>query len=78
LEETVLGCDYSLDEEQIVLILCVDVSNSPAIAQNVDGLPESFYTQLTRDDRQSLMGGPGEIRLLAGLRECAKQKQKDQ
>jgi hypothetical protein len=38
LEEAILGSDYALGEEQIVLVLRVNVGNSPAIAQNVDGV----------------------------------------
>src|ERR1017187_3065322 len=36
LEEAILGSDYSLGKEQIVLVLRVNVGNSPAITQNVD------------------------------------------
>jgi len=64
LKEAVLGRDYALGEEQVVLVLCVNMGNSPAIAQNVDGSLESLYPQLTGDDGESLMGG-GEISFLA-------------
>jgi hypothetical protein len=37
LEEAILGSDYSLAKEQVVLVLRVNVGNAPAITQNVDG-----------------------------------------
>ena len=36
LEEAILGSDYSLGKEQIVLVLRVNVGNSRAITENVD------------------------------------------
>ena len=69
MEETILGRDYALGKEQIVLILRVNVGNSPAITENVDGSLESRHPQLAGDDSESLMCGTFEIRLLVGLGE---------
>jgi hypothetical protein len=57
LEEAILGSDYALGKEQVVLVLRVNMGNSPAIAQNVDGALESWHPQLTGDDGESLMSG---------------------
>ncbi len=73
MKEAILGGDYALGEEQVVLVLRINVGNSPAITQNVDGSLESLYPQLTGDDGESLMGG-GEISFLAGLGKNAKRK----
>jgi hypothetical protein len=57
LEEAILGGDNALGKEQVVLVLRVNVGNSPAIAENVDGSLQSRHPQLTGDDGESLMGG---------------------
>ncbi len=74
MKEAVLGRDYALGEEQVVLVLRINVGNSPAITENVDGPLESWQAQLTGHDGQRLMGGGGEISCLAGLGKNAKRK----
>jgi hypothetical protein len=77
LEEAILGSDYALGEEEIVLVLGVNVGNSRAIAENVDGAIESLHVKATGYDSQSLMRCTNEIRLLSGLSANAERKQED-
>jgi hypothetical protein len=74
LKETVLSGDYALGEEEIVLVLRVNVSDSPAIAQDVDALFKSVGAQLAGDNGESFMGGSYEISFLGGLGENCKRK----
>jgi hypothetical protein len=78
LEEAILGSDYALGEEQIVLVLRINVGDAPAIAQNVDGSLQSRHPQLAGDYGQGLMGGTDEIGFRGGLGENCEGKQKDQ
>jgi hypothetical protein len=78
LEEAILRSDHALGKEEIVLALRVDVGHSPAIAQNVHGPLQSWYSEFAGDDGQGLMGGADEIRFLAGLSESAKWNQQDE
>ena len=67
--EIPLGSDYALGKEQVMLGLRINVGNSPAIAQNVDGELESWHSQVAGDDGESLMGGTDEIGFRGGLGE---------
>jgi hypothetical protein len=78
LEESILGGDYALGEEQVMLVLGINVGNAPAIAQNVDGALESRHPQLAGDYGQGLMGGTDEVGFRGGLGENCERKQKDQ
>ena len=68
LKEAILGGDHALGKEKIVLVLGVNVRDSPAIAQNVDGLLAGLsYPTHRKPYRQSSCGGSSEICLAAGL-----------
>jgi hypothetical protein len=50
LEEAILGGDDTLGKEEIVLVLGVDVSDAPTIAQDVNGMFESAELKLSGKD----------------------------
>lgn len=64
LEEAILGGNDSLSKEEIVLVLGVDVRDTPTVAQDIDGLVEAAELKLSGKDRQGGRGGgwPGGLR----------------
>jgi hypothetical protein len=73
LEEAILGRHDTLSEEEIVLVLRVNVRNSPTIALNLDWLLQSLHAQFTGDDGQSFMRRTSKIGLwtrLGGAADC--------
>ena len=78
LEETILSSDDALSKEKIVLVLGVNVRDSPTIAENVDRLRQPWNMQLAGDDGQSLMCRVIGIQLLLGLRTNAERKKNNQ